>query len=62
MTRTDWMNALQVWEAALVDAFGKDADHLRYTSYGRGAEGSALRAAWEARVAADREYHKQFAA
>jgi hypothetical protein len=41
-----------VWHNALVEIFGKDAGDMRYTSHGRGAEGTALRAAFDARCAA----------
>lgn len=39
------------WDAALVAAWGKDAGEARYRTFGRGQEGTALRAAWEAREA-----------
>lgn len=42
----------QVWQDLLEARFGKDAGTMRYTSFGRGAEGSALRAAFDSRTAA----------
>jgi hypothetical protein len=42
------------WQAELVNTFGVHASDLRYTSHGRGENGTALRAAYEARrVASD---------
>lgn len=40
------------WHHALVDAFGNDAGQARYEPRGKGEEGTALRAAYEAREAA----------
>ncbi|MFA5897873.1 MAG: hypothetical protein WC829_02045 [Hyphomicrobium sp.] len=40
------------WQAALVDVFGRDACNARYAPAGHGAEGSALRAAYDARTQA----------
>lgn len=40
------------WQAELEAAFGKAAGDARYQPHGRGAEGTALRATYEAREAA----------
>lgn len=40
------------WHKELVAEFGKDARNVRYTRYSHGDEGTPLRAAWGARVAA----------
>ena len=44
-----WMNALEA-------QFGRDALKARYSADGRGAPGSDLRALYEAKLAADRDW------
>jgi hypothetical protein len=43
----------QAWSAELQRLFGKRAGDVRYTKQGKGAPGTALRAIYEAREAAD---------
>lgn len=57
---TDLMRAFEVaddiWQIALEFEFGINAADMRYRLEGRGAEGSKLRAAYDARMAAMRAY------
>ena len=50
--RAAFKAADDAWQVQLVATFGKDAADVRYTSHANGAEGTALRAAWDARKAA----------
>lgn len=56
MTLQEAENAFQladdIWQIALEYEFGVRASNMRYTDQGRGAEGSKLRAAYDARVKA----------
>ncbi len=59
MTKTlleQFRDADDVWEAALVAAFGGDAGQARYEARGRGEPGTALHAAYKARDAALRAW------
>jgi hypothetical protein len=47
------------WQAELVKAFGKHAGDMRYQSPGKGDPGTALRAAYEARMAAQARWHAE---
>ena len=49
----------QAWQAELVKVFGKRAGDMRYVKAGRGELGSALRAAYEARTAAQEAWHAE---
>ena len=57
---TNWLQAKAAHRAEMLATYG-DTPDLQYADK-RGAEGSALRAAWLAEVAADNAYHHQFAA
>ena len=47
------------WSAELCKVFGKHAGDARYTRQGEGVPGSALRAAYEARQAAQEAWHTE---
>jgi hypothetical protein len=47
------------WSAELCKAFGKRAGDVRYTVEGQGRPGSALRAAYEARKAAQIAWYEE---
>lgn len=51
-----WTNADRLWHLMLVTEFGKRAGDVRYQIEGKGAQGSALRAAHDAFVAAGKAY------
>ena len=60
MTRDKLNTATAAWKDAVRALWGDKADFA--INWGeRGAEGSAIRSAWEAMMQADREYHAQFA-
>lgn len=45
------------WSAELCKVFGKRAGDVRYTREGQGEPGSTLRAAYDARTAAQNDWH-----
>ena len=59
MTRTaaeEFNTADLDWHHALVAAFGRDAGQARYEARGAGDPGTPLRAAYDARMAAFRDW------
>lgn len=54
---TPFQAADDVWSIELQLTFGKEAGQARYEARGRGEEGSALRAAHDAREAARNAWH-----
>lgn len=56
-TAAEIFNAADLdWHHALIDAFGKDAGQVRYEARGAGEPGTPLRAAYDARMAAFRNW------
>ncbi len=48
------------WQAELVRCFGKQAGDVRYAKAGKGEPGTPLRAAYEARKAAQEAWHAEW--
>lgn len=63
MTKQDAYETFQmaddIWQIALEFEFGVNASDRRYTIEGRGVDGSKLRAAYDARMAAMRAYEAE---
>jgi hypothetical protein len=56
-TQESFQQADDSWQALLVSTYGTRACSMRYLVQGQGQEGSALRAAYEARYKALRAWH-----